>query len=218
MSLAVHPLHLADVTYPEGHPEAGKTGPVYAFAIAGPAGFVLVDTGIGPEHPAIDEAYRPQRYNLVEALRTAGCNGKPEAIILSHLHFDHCGQAAGFEGLPLYVQRAEREAAKQPGYTIPERVDFPDANYVLLDGEHEACEGVRIIPTPGHTPGHQSVVVDAEEGTVVIAAQAAQDLDAWQLYLSGDHRAFSGEEAASLGRLAAIGPTAVYFSHDGRRG
>src|SRR5206468_7641620 len=46
-SPAVHPLHLADVVYPEGHPRYGETGPVFAFLVAHPDGSVLVDTASG---------------------------------------------------------------------------------------------------------------------------------------------------------------------------
>ena len=52
--------------------------------------------------------------------------------------------------------------------TVREWIDFPGMNYVEHDGEAEILPGVRIVPAPGETRGHQIVVVDTEEGTVVI--------------------------------------------------
>lgn len=50
---------------------------------------------------------------------------------------------------------------------------LPDANILANHGDWQIAGGVRIISTPGHTPGHRSVVVDADEGRIVICAQAA---------------------------------------------
>ena len=44
-------------------------------------------------------------------------------------------------------------------------------SYELLDGEAEVAPGLRLLPTPGHSPGHQSLVVETSAGTVVIAGQ-----------------------------------------------
>jgi N-acyl homoserine lactone hydrolase len=52
-------------------------------------------------------------------------------------------------------------------------VDLVGARIELLDGDDHVVDGVQILATPGHTPGHQSVVVDREYERVVICAQAA---------------------------------------------
>jgi hypothetical protein len=70
------------------------------------------------------------------------------------------------------VQVGELAAARGEGYTSPDLVDFPGATYRELDGETEIWPGVWIIPTPGHTGGHQSLVVRQRDGTVVLAGQA----------------------------------------------
>ena len=201
----VIPLHLADVTYPASHPLAGQDGPVLAFAIRHPDGIVLVDTGIGDGNAWIETNYRPRSRDIREAL--AGAKLDPDqvrVIVNSHLHFDHCGQNRTFPGVPIHVQQNELDLALREGHTIVEWVDFPDARYEAVDGDREIVEGVSVLATPGHTPGHQSVTVRTGDGLVVIIAQAAQDA-----------RAFAtGEADASVRRLRELNADRIHFSHD----
>ena len=62
-------------------------------------------------------------------------------------------------GLPIVVQEVELAAARLPDYTLPELVDAPGLTYEKAAGDVEVFPGVTVIPTPGHTDGHQSVVV-----------------------------------------------------------
>ena len=200
----VVPLHLADVTYPDSHPLAGKDGPVLAFAIRHPDGTILVDTGIGEGNAWVDENYRPRVRDAREALAAAKLDPDAvRAIVNSHLHFDHCGQNRAFAGLPIYVQRAELDLARE-GYTVIEWVDFPGARYDAIDGDREVVEGVSILATPGHTPGHQSVTVRTGDGLVLIVGQAAEDA-----------RSFAtGPADASVQRLRELNADRIHFSHD----
>jgi N-acyl homoserine lactone hydrolase len=120
-----------------------------------------------------------------------------ELVINTHLHFDHCGGNRLFPGTPIYVQRAELEAARGPDYTIPEWVDFEGANYVELDGAAEILPGIRVMPTPGHTDGHQSVLVDADDGLVVIGGDVAHHL----------------EELVDERRLLELEPVRIWITH-----
>lgn len=167
----IRPLHVADTVV------EGDIYPVYAYALFHPDGLVLVDTGMIDSHPEIDEAYRPTIYPLTDH----DLQLEDVALVINtHLHFDHCGGNRLFPGKPIYVQKAEREAAGGPDYTIPEWVEFEGANYVELEGEAEILPGIRVLPTPGHSPGHQSVLVDTEEGLVVIGGDVAHHLDELQ--------------------------------------
>ncbi|TME71991.1 MAG: N-acyl homoserine lactonase family protein, partial [Chloroflexi bacterium] len=188
----VIPLHLADVTYPASHPLAGQDGVVLAFAIRHPDGIVLVDTGVGQGDAWVDENYRPRVRDVREALSAAKLDpAAVRAIVNSHLHFDHCGQNRAFPGIPIHVQQAELDLALREGHTVVEWVDFPDARYEAVEGDREIVEGVSVLATPGHTPGHQSVTVRAGDGLVLIVGQAAQDA-----------RSFAtGEADASVRRL-----------------
>jgi len=207
---AVQTLHLADVSFPEWYPRAGQSGPVNAFLIRHPDGPILVDTGIGPTHHDIDAMYRPTRYALLDELASAGVAiGDIRLVINTHLHFDHCGSNSLFPGTHIFVQAAEFEAAREEDYTIREYFDFPDAPYRLLRGQAELAPGVRVLPTPGHTHGDQSVVVDSEDGPDIIAGQAAETAEQ-----SMRPEAESEEGATSLRLLHDLTPARVYFSHD----
>jgi len=178
---------------------------VLAFAIRHPDGIVLVDTGVGQGDAWVDENYRPRVRDVREALAAAQLDqDSVRAIVNSHLHFDHCGQNRAFPGIPIHVQQAELDLALREGHTVVEWVDFPDARYEAVEGDREIVEGVSVLATPGHTPGHQSVTVRAGDGLVLIVGQAAQDA-----------RSFAtGEADASVRRLRELNADRIHFSHD----
>jgi N-acyl homoserine lactone hydrolase len=160
----VRPIHVADVLV------LGETWPGYLHVIEHPDGRILVDTGMIDSTPELDADWGPTIY-------PERIPRDPALVINTHLHFDHCGGNRLFPGVPIYVQRRELEAAREPGYTIPGWVEFEGARYVELDGEAEIVPGVRVLPTPGHTPGHQSVLVDTEDGLVVVAGDVTYRWD-----------------------------------------
>ncbi len=212
----IEPLHLADVTLPEGHPLAGDRCSVFAYLVRHPDGPVLVDTGVGGGHEGIDRLYRPVRKPLADTLDEAGLLPSDiVAVINTHLHFDHCGENRLFPDTPIYVQADEYEAAQASLYTVREWVDFPGARIEQLSGESELLPGLSVIPTPGHTPGHQSVQVEGEDGLSIIAGQAVYNAAEF----AGAAPATGGEwdddvYARSLAYLRGLVPERVYFSHD----
>src|SRR5947209_15611208 len=131
----------------------GETWPVFVWTIDHPSGRVLVDTGMIEVRPEVDDmSPTPHPENIP---RDIAC------VINTHLHFDHCGGNALFPGVPIHVQARElRDAFNEDDYTVREWVDFEGATYVEHDGDAEILRGIRLLPTPGHTAGHQSVVVD----------------------------------------------------------
>src|SRR6476620_2093552 len=164
MSLSIEdvlPLHLADITFPDWHPLRGQTGQVLAFALRHPTGLILFETGIGSDSQLIDELYEIDRRDIDAELSAHGHRLEDVRLIVnSHLHFDHCGNNHRFPGVPIYVQAAELQAAHEPHYTVPEWVDFDAADYVVVDGDSRVASGVTVLSTPGHSPGHQSVVFE----------------------------------------------------------
>ena len=88
----------------------------------------------------------------------------------------------------------------------------------LVDGDEALAGGVQIIATPGHTPGHQSLVVEAEGVTTVIGGQCCYTCAEFEagVGLISDLHDESWDEAArqSLERLASFDPDVVHLSHD----
>jgi glyoxylase-like metal-dependent hydrolase (beta-lactamase superfamily II) len=139
-----------------------------------PSGRVLVETGIGDR---LDDKARTMRgYDgpwIVPALETAGF--LPESInvvALSHLHFDHAGgllRADGERAFPhatIVAQKAEWEVALGDNPRLVASYVQPELELVRdwgregwADGERELLPGVSVVPTGGHSAGHQAIVV-----------------------------------------------------------
>jgi N-acyl homoserine lactone hydrolase len=203
-----------------GGPEP-RVEPVLGYLVERPEGVILFDTGIGEADPETEAHYRPHRRGLVAALAGAGLEpGDITLVVNCHLHFDHCGGNPLFAGRPILVQDAELATARAGNYTVAELVDFSGADYRELVGEAEIWPGVWIIPTPGHTDGHQSLVVRQPDGTVILAGQAhdfASSFASDQLAL----RAAEDRVAEPLPsyrpwirRLVEFDPRRVLFAHD----
>jgi hypothetical protein len=82
-------------------------------------------------------------------------------------------------GRPVVCQRRELAAAQRENYTMARLIDYPGSRYDLLDGEAEILPGIHVIPTPGHVDGHQSLVVQCEDGSLVLAGQSHDTASAW---------------------------------------
>jgi glyoxylase-like metal-dependent hydrolase (beta-lactamase superfamily II) len=216
-------LSLGSLTVPAGTPMGGQVLPVQAFLINHQQGVLLFDTGLGAAYPAFDRLLAPTvRCPLEDALDASDVHPTDvKAVINCHLHYDHAGGNPLFPGIPIFVQAREHEAAGELAYLIRERVDFPGVDLRLLQGETQVLPGVRTIPTPGHTPGHQSLVIDDRGGPVVLAGQAAytvaEFVDPERDPARGFKTAYDQQEfVKSLSRVRALKPQRIYFSHNER--
>jgi N-acyl homoserine lactone hydrolase len=160
-------------------------------------GTVLVDTGMVDSTPELDAEWGP-------VLRPWPDLGEPVAVINTHLHFDHCGGNRRFAGTPTYVQAAELAAAVEPDYLV-EWVRFPGESYVELDGDAELFDGVSVLFTPGHSAGHQSVVVETGEGLVVLGGDVTYSM-----------RELIDGASPSIRRIHELRPQRVYLAHHER--
>ncbi|QKW50686.1 N-acyl homoserine lactonase family protein [Streptomyces buecherae] len=222
-SVAVRRLDLGYFVRP-----ASETGgprprvePVLAYLVRHGDGLILFDTGIGDAGPETEAHYRPRRRALPDALAASGVTlGDVSMVVNCHLHFDHCGGNPLLGGRPVIVQDVELATARRGDYTVEELVDFPGATYEEVAGETEVWPGVWVVPTPGHTPGHQSLVVRQDDGTVVLAGQAydfashfASEQLARQATLDGVEQPVPPYQPW-LDRLADFDPRRVFFAHD----
>ncbi|MFH9726351.1 MBL fold metallo-hydrolase [Streptomyces sp. NPDC017254] len=145
------------------------------FAVAAPdgAGWTLIDAGLGPaEGPGAPWCPVPGR--LPELLTTAGIDrADVHTVVLTHLHEDHTGWAAGLPFFPrarYAVQRAETAALGRRD-PVADRVVEPlraAGQLHEVDGRHRLRPGVTLLPTPGRTPGHQSVLGERPAGRDVL--------------------------------------------------
>ena len=212
MPLEVKRLHLASLRGPDG-----REWPVHGFVVTHPGGAVLVDTGVGgPDEWFTD--WRVVNRSIADAL--AGLDMTPSDIglvINTHLHFDHCGQNAVFSHAACAVQRTELDRAKREARELYDWFGFMDARWELLDGDTEIVPGLSVITTPGHTVGHQCVVVSSADGQDLLIGDAAYtprqfagppdaDLPPGQ---AADPVAWRG----SLGRIKSLAPARVHFCH-----
>jgi glyoxylase-like metal-dependent hydrolase (beta-lactamase superfamily II) len=218
--LEVLALPMGEFTFAKDEPHAGQTGVVVAYAIRHPAGVFLFDTGFGFGRADLDTYYQVRNRSITEALADAGiAREEITALANCHLHVDHAGQNPRFPNVPIYVQPTEWQVAHGPEeYTILDWIDFPGATYQHVAGDHEPVPGIRIFATPGHSPGHQSLVVDQPEGPLLLVGQAVYSHGEWSGIAGareGASRAMDGAAyARSVKRLRALNPRQVLFGHD----
>ncbi|MFD0147848.1 MBL fold metallo-hydrolase [Streptomyces sp. NPDC055721] len=148
------------------------------FAVADPGGtgWTLIDAGVGPaEGPGAPWCPVPGR--LPEQLVEAGIDRRDvHTVVLTHLHEDHTGWVADAAGRPFFpqaryvVQGAETAALDRADPVWSWVVEPLRATGQLseIEGRHRLRPGVTLLPTPGHTPGHQSVLVEHPGGRDVL--------------------------------------------------
>jgi N-acyl homoserine lactone hydrolase len=194
--------------------------PSYAHAVIHRDGVFLFDNGVGLGNAEIEATFHPRVQPLERTLAEHGISlADVTGAANCHLHFDHAGQNGRLPGtVPIFVQRPEWAMVHQPDYTVSEWIDVPGLRYEVIDGEVEVASGLRLIPTPGHSPGHQSLCISTAAGVVLLAGQALQSRREWEG--STDPRASGAPGpdpaayATSVARLRALNPVRVHFAHD----
>jgi glyoxylase-like metal-dependent hydrolase (beta-lactamase superfamily II) len=156
---------------------------VWNLVIDHPEATVLWDTG---SHPEAGDGYWPAHlyeafahvdaadHRLADDLAAAGYDlGAIDAVVTSHLHLDHAGGLAAFEGtdVPVYVHREELpfayySAKTDEGSIAYHAPDFDrDLNWSVVGGERTLlCEGVELLHLPGHTPGLLGALIERAGG------------------------------------------------------
>ncbi len=164
--------------------------PIPCYLVEHPRGTVVFDSGLHTDTQSDPEerlgaAARIYRVAFAPgeevSSRLAACEvaaDRVDFLVTSHLHFDHTGGHAQIPNARLVVQRREWEAGRDPdgiaaNYYDPRDYDLGH-DLLLADGEHDLFGdgSVLCLPTPGHTPGHQSLRVRLAGGDVVLCADA----------------------------------------------
>jgi N-acyl homoserine lactone hydrolase len=215
------------------------TIPVICFLIAHPRGNVLVDTGVhrqaladpvgrlGERRAGLFRLRSAPGDHVVSQLALLGLDPADiRYVVNSHFHFDHCGGNEFFPQSTFLVQRPEMEAARQvlAGVQIrysPSPIDFDlPLEYRLVDGEHDVFGDGQLVllPTYGHTPGHQSVLVRAAKDTqLVLTADACYTRENMDRDVLPNVLWDPQEMSRSLARLRDLrdrGGATVIYGHD----
>jgi N-acyl homoserine lactone hydrolase len=125
-------------------------------------------------------------------------------VAVSHTHGDHVGNVDMFPDATLLIQKAELDWAFAPGKPPPFKAERPIRR---LEGDLDVFGdgSVTIISTPGHTPGHQSLLVHLPQtGWVVLSGDAAHFKDNWDNRRVPSMNASAEQTQASLERIAAL--------------
>jgi N-acyl homoserine lactone hydrolase len=198
-----------------------RVEPALAYLVRHGDDLLLFDTGIGTADAETDAHYRPYRRPLDEALAAAGARAGDIGLVVNcHLHFDHIGGNPRFAHVPILAQAAELALVRGGQHAPGHLVDFAGARYEELRGEAEIRPGLWIVPTPGHTAGHQSLVVRRPDGTVVLAGQThatASDFAAARLARTAAAQGAAPPLPEPDGwpeRLLEFDPRRVLFAHD----
>jgi N-acyl homoserine lactone hydrolase len=148
---------------------------------------ILFDTGFPPEYltdpdrPARDGLPRFGRLLDFTAAQTATgalallglTPADIDLTILSHGHIDHVGSLHLFAHAPIAMTTRERAEPRPLYFGQTRPIGWPDATYHLIDSDTLVCDGLTLIPTPGHTPGHLSALLSLPDGRQVILAADA---------------------------------------------
>jgi N-acyl homoserine lactone hydrolase len=156
---------------------------------------------------------------IVPRLAALGVTPDDVAIVVnSHLHFDHAGNNGAFPHATFVVQAEHLAFAKGKPNFPGVYWDIAELRYLPVSGRTRVAGGVEVVPTPGHAPGHQSLVIDlGETGRVVLTGDAAFTRENIE---RGDipamDQAAAKESLALIGSLVEGDLTRVFTSHDAR--
>ena len=220
--------------------------PIYAWVIEHPEGLIVIDTGEtaratqpgyfpgwNPYYRlAVREQVTPEQ-EIGPQLRAHGFS--PDDVrwlVLTHLHTDHAGGLAHFPHAEILLSRGEYDAARGlgsqlrgalpqhwPNWFAPKLVQFAPEPYGSFTSSYRLTQmgDIILVPTPGHTPGHLSVIVQEEQQALFLAGDVSYTED---LMLAGAVDGVSMDVAGASQSLHAVQqfvrstPTVYLPSHD----
>ncbi|MEE8337062.1 MAG: MBL fold metallo-hydrolase [Dehalococcoidia bacterium] len=217
-----HGVDAADWTQALGITDAEQPVPFNfgTFLIRGDGHTTLVDTGLGAPAAAMDV---PGGGELLTRLDEQGvAPADVDTIVHTHLHGDHCGwNVSGEDGghltfpnATIHLSQLELDYWLQPELDGTDRAvaarraivpPQSEGHVETFDGEHAVSDSLTMVPTPGHTPGHCSVLLASQGEHLVILGDAGHH----PVHLE-HHDWFPGvdldpaESTRSRGKIAAL--------------
>ncbi len=192
--------------------------PVRPLLVRTDDGNILVDTGVGDVPDKLRKYYPVVRdSNLIDSLAAEGLGPKDISLVINtHLHYDHAGHNTMFPDAEIIAQKKELDYARNPprflvgGYI---RSFFETPNLKTIDGPKDIVDGVRVMPTPGHTAGHQSVILEMNGNRYVFTGDVSPVRENWESGIPVGILLDPMAAAESLERCKALGARPI-FSHD----
>jgi glyoxylase-like metal-dependent hydrolase (beta-lactamase superfamily II) len=200
---------------------------VHGFAVHGPSGVVMVDTGTGAFPPFVpwtrsrepESAYRDAHIDPDEV----------DVVVMTHLHADHAGGGLTDGGEPRFpnaryvVHPADwaffADADDHEDYTARHALDrVNDLDMLdLAESDREVVPGIAVVHSPGHTPGHRSVVVTGTDGSVLLTGDLLHlpiqaENPSWSSSHDEDPATAATSRTALLGEARELGWT-IGVSH-----
>lgn len=191
---------------------------------------VLVDTGFDPLYASDPEAaeardalssfgrlvgHSPARTLPGQLARLGLAPADITSAVLTHSHIDHVG-GLPLLSCPVWLTRTER-AEPRPLYWGGRRpMDWPDLPYRTIESETEIARGIRLIPTPGHTPGHLSLALSLPGGRgVILAADAInRATEPAEGFADAMDPALAARSAARLFAMARQSGAKMMYGHE----
>jgi len=197
--LKIHPLPIAKGKVPRQiitymvHVAEMIDHYIYCWYIEGASKRILVDTGMSGEGMVQRGHMEESVLSPFDALKKVGTSPEEiDIVIQTHLHPEHIGYGYLYKNAKFIIQKAELEFAYNPHPLFKRTFRGLDevakgVNFQIVEGDTQIVEGVRVLYTPGHTPGGQSVMVDTEKGKAIICGMCSlrenfEPPEAWRQY------------------------------------
>ena len=203
--------------------------PAWMYLLCSDDGLMLVDSGMphacignpdyfrdpNGEPPLIVPEMREE--NWVERVlgRVGVSVADIDALISTHWHFDHAGGNQLFREQSVLVHPQEMAAAKAGSY--PPECSDPTLDYRIVEDGHQPMPGVTLLHTPGHTPGHLSVLAQpAGKRPLLLTIDAVYTVENWESDIPGAQvePEIGRRSVNRLKQVARDTDAAVFFGHD----
>lgn len=176
----IYPMHVGDLQRQKSnllfmkYPGEKVLFPLICWYITDGERHIMVDTGETPPDGRWQPSYRTPEQNPAQVLKRMGVDPLSiTEVIFTHLHWDHAGNNHLFPNAKFYVQKDEiRDAAAPELKIFAGSYDYEQifkTRYNVVDGDCQILDGIRVIKTPGHSMGSQSVIIDTEKGEYLLA-------------------------------------------------